>query len=787
MLTWKEFSVQALLLIAFLVPAFPGLFFRGEIISSADILFLAPFWSPYGPEDFTKPQNRLAVDPLLAFRPDYVLVKNEVAAGEWPLWNPLEYAGMPLMANAQSAVFNPLHLLLYVLDVDTAMTAFVLLKLWLCGLVAYVCTRLMGLGVWPARFFSVAWMIGSYNLLWANWPLPDVSIWVPALVLGVEFLLDGRYRRGFCALAFGATLILFAGHPETAFSMGLGVGLYFVFRLIWERRWAGALWKPVVLVGAAWAVAFAVSMVQLLPLLEYIAHSYTVEERTTTYELEHMPVTSAAAFWVPRFFGTRAEDTFWDEDLHNSNIISGQYLGMAAWCGIALLLVSTPHLHRSPRRRAQIASLLLAAFTGVLLAYRFPLFEAVQSLPFFNATRPVYHIGFALFALPLAATLGLERWFARPRAVWELWPVAGLLALGAALVAFVFYWDMPLLTLSRQLAYVREQVAVAAAWGAVASAILIGSCLWHRPRLFWGVLTVFLAADHLYACRGLNPTMPRAFVYPETEITRFFEEQPQPCRIGVAEAGVVSGAVANYGIEEWLGYDGLFPERMLRYQIKLGWKVWNVMEPINGIQFYLNNPTFGPQFPLQEKLAEGTFVKVATLDGYEVYRNRAAFPRAFLVGALEVIPDLGKLFKRMIDPAYRPGEIAVSEVNPSAPVPTAPSASVGTATITHHGATEVRVDVRARAPAVLVLTDAYYPGWTASIDGQPLDLFPVYHTFRGAIVPPGVYTVSYCYFPSSLKLGLIFSMVTLSLSAVVSLRHLLRTRQTSSDVSPPPQ
>jgi len=774
-LAWKEFAVHALVMTALLVVAFPGVFVRGQLISSADILFAVPPWNAVAPEGFDRPKNVLKLDPLMAFRPDYRLVEQELAAGQWPLWNPLEYTGVPLLANTQSAALNPLYLLRAWFDVDTAMTVFVLLKLWLCGATAYLCARLIGLGIGASRFLSAMWMVGSYNLIWASWPLPDVSAWLPVVLLGVELLLSGKRQRGFFALALGATLILFAGHPETAFTMSLGVGLYLGFRLLWERRSRSQLWQPVAIAGAAWYLALAVYMIQLLPFGEYILHSYTHFARAAGQgELNAMEPGALIGFWIPRFYGTVAEGTFWDVSKVNSNLVSGQYLGLAVWAGLSLGFAGSIGKRMTPVWRARLIGLGAVSTAGILLAYEFPAVAFVNRLPVFDSIHPIYQSCFAYFALPLASAIGLEQWFSRPRRLTELWPVFGLLAMVSLYVGAVLWWQYDYLALSGNLEYIFRQVRAAAIVAAVAVALLSLSCVWRRPQILWALITIFLVADHLFACRGLNSLMARNAIFPQTELTRFLEAQPEPCRVGVAEAYIVSGGMSNYGIEEWLGYDGLYPERILRYQKTLGYSTWKVMEPINAIRFYVHDPTQDPVFPLNELLREGSLKHVATCDGLEVYENLGAKPRCFLVGALETIPDVNELFERMLDPTYRPDRTAITEIAVPGPIPSIPSSDVGVARILEYSPSRVRVAVEARQPAVLVLADAFYPGWHAALDGVPLDLFPVYYAFRGAVVPAGEHTVTYTYEPLTLRIGFWISFAALVASAAVSIFVLVR-------------
>jgi uncharacterized membrane protein YfhO len=93
------------------------------------------------------------------------------------------------------------------------------------------------------------------------------------------------------------------------------------------------------------------------------------------------------------------------------------------------------------------------------------------------------------------------------------------------------------------------------------------------------------------------------------------------------------------------------------------------------------------------------------------------------------------------------------------------------------------VEVDARAPCILVLSDAYYPGWKAKIDGETTEIFPAYYAFRGVLVPAGKHTVEYIYFPLSLKIGLLISAAALFAGAYSALR-IIQKRKRSAEEPP---
>jgi len=771
--TLRECLFHGAILIALLVVLFPGTFLRGELISPADILFAVPHWNAYAPESWDSTQNTLISDHVFFTRPNLLLTQQALRKGEWPLWNHLQLAGLPLLANVQSAVFYPVCLLQLVLPLDWALTACVLLKLFLCGMVGYLSARLLAFTPALARFFSLAWMLGSYNLIWCYWLLTDVAIWVPPLFAGLEFVLRAQYRRGWCTVAFSGTLLLLAGHPETAFTFGLGLGGYFLVRLIQQRRTGRRLAAPIAVCALAWLMVFAVCAALLLPFFEYLLHSTSEFIRKEAEGAETYVPGMAAAFWIPRFFGTGAEGNFLAANNSTSNLIGSLYPGMAVWAGVMFMFARGNGGEKDRNRRNSAVALAIPAAFGLLLSFYFPYLQFVHRLPVMNALREWYHACFAVFAFPLIATMGFERWFSRARRLRELlWALPPWL-IGAVVVLLLLRFDRRFLEMKGMWDYVVRESWHAAGLAALALGICAFSCLRQRSRIALLCLTLLAAGDVLYATRGLRPTLPPEQAYPETALLQRLKSFEQPCRIGVAEGYVPRGAVANYGIEEWLGYDGLYPERIQRFQFEMGAAIWDAMEPACAIQYYLNYPQYGPVLEFSER---PYLKRLDAIDGMEIYENTRAFPRAFLVPRIEVIPDLDALFKTMRDPGFDPAKTVVTEQGPDAPPPPPDGAPPGQATLTLREPTRVVVEVDAAYPCALVLSDAYYPGWEVTIDGKAGELFPAYYAFRGVLVPAGRHTVEYTYFPLSLRIGLAVSTAALLAGAYVACRS-LRTRR----------
>jgi len=132
-------------------------------------------------------------------------------------------------------------------------------------------------------------------------------------------------------------------------------------------------------------------------------------------------------------------------------------------------------------------------------------------------------------------------------------------------------------------------------------------------------------------------------------------------------------------------------------------------------------------------------------------------PRAFLVPAsgIEVVPGDGAQLDRVraedFDPA---GTVIVAEppVFGRDAYPDTPPAAPVVATITT-GLNETRMTVAVPKPSVLVLSQTWYPGWRARVDGNPQPLLRVDYGFAGTAVGPGLHSVQFVYQPASLRYG----------------------------------
>jgi uncharacterized membrane protein YfhO len=113
--------------------------------------------------------------------------------------------------------------------------------------------------------------------------------------------------------------------------------------------------------------------------------------------------------------------------------------------------------------------------------------------------------------------------------------------------------------------------------------------------------------------------------------------------------------------------------------------------------------------------------------------------------------------------------------------PPSDAAAPGTAQVTDYAADAVRVHTSSPSAALLVVTDTYYPGWRAFVDGVEQPLVRGDLLFRVVPVGAGEHVVELRFEPTSVRVGLVISLVSLALAAgalALAGRSMLRRRTT---------
>ncbi|MCB9450123.1 MAG: hypothetical protein H6672_01720 [Anaerolineaceae bacterium] len=151
-----------------------------------------------------------------------------------------------------------------------------------------------------------------------------------------------------------------------------------------------------------------------------------------------------------------------------------------------------------------------------------------------------------------------------------------------------------------------------------------------------------------------------------------------------------------------------------------------------------------------QQLTLGAWRRVLSSD-IKLYENLDVFSRAFVVTDVVYAPDEATVLDVLRDPTFNPvWEVVLLRPDIGSLTGHAGREAVPrTATITRYTAETVEITVSAGSEpgSFLVLTDAFYPGWTATVNSEPVPVDRADGMFRAVLLPPQASTVVFTYAP----------------------------------------
>jgi hypothetical protein len=155
-----------------------------------------------------------------------------------------------------------------------------------------------------------------------------------------------------------------------------------------------------------------------------------------------------------------------------------------------------------------------------------------------------------------------------------------------------------------------------------------------------------------------------------------------------------------------------------------------------------------------------------------VYENPRALPRAWVTGRWELV-DAAQCRTRLLAPEFDRARVALLE---SPPEPAPDTSAVGTARIVEFSANRLALEVESSAPGLLVLAEAYHPGWRARVNGDARPVLPVDCALRAVTLPAGASRVEFEFTDPALRRGLAVTLVALAVVVGLVLAAIFRGR-----------
>ncbi len=766
------------------------------------VLVVGFFWRALFDKGVTMPNG--GGDLVSFFYPNHVFASESLRQGEFPLWNPTLFGGMPFAADIQSGLYYPLNWLFWLAGSVTyeKLEMLAVIHYWLAATFSYLLARSLGLGRWPGVVAGVCYAFSGFAVSHlGHLSMLEAATWLPLGLLAV----NRAVRRSSWRWAIGAGIFLslsfLAGHFQL-FVYNFYAALLFWLAVAWRNRppaaitapepalpveranqtlrrrlnriyrnyWTGQLWRG----GLAGLVVLGACLVQLWPFYELGQLSV---RSAITYDVSTQfgvwPI-GLADLLLPNLFSPNPKEYFgyWS----NTDVLGYMALFTYALAALGLFLIRD---RRPAFYPVFFVSLGLAGLIFSLSGYTIFQGWFYQFVPALNLTRGSgrfldwFNLGFGL-----AAAFGLQAWLEyranlrQPRLEQVLrwgWRSLALFALG------LFFLPLPLLY-NQVLASPGSinDLVVRGINGLVMAVIVLGlgaallRLFYHRrlgPDVASGLVVALLVFDLFSARSGFNPSpgdVAAGFNHPDTAA---FIKQQDPSgqyrlddSVGTIQQAWQANTAQVYGLYDLRGVFN--PLQLASYET-----FWNAVT--SSQKDFRAGPAYnllGAKFVLARSKEDPTGVqfKLAYQDkrpgvNINVWENSQALPKGFVVHHSEIKPVAGTL-PALLAPDFKPAETVYLEngrnLNGLVATPTEQPRLLS------QSPNRLEFEADLAAEGYLVVSQAYYPGWQARVDGNFASYEKADYTFGAVYLPAGKHHLTLEFSPLSQTLGAVVSGLT---------------------------
>jgi hypothetical protein len=683
-----------------------------------------------------------------------------LTAGEIPLWNPYNNAGLPFVADTQAAAFYPPRLLTIALARLSGGWSYHALEL---EAIFHILGYTLAMYAFVQRLTQSEWggltaaIISGYSGYLSGYPplqlaLLESGVWLPLVLLALHVATntDSIQPRLIVLAGFSLGLSWMAGHPQTSWFLTCLAVAYFAFRLWEQNTWTH--WRFVGGITLLGVITLGTTAITFLPGVEYLAETARAGQgyagKTNGFPLQDLiqfMYPGVVSLFSPLYVGAIGL-------LAAINAFRGQSRAIWFWGGTTIVG-------------------LLWSFGGNTALFD-ALYNILPGLRFFRGQeRAAYLVAnsLAILAGYGVATLDTSDWRnAATRATrWltisasGVFGIVALLWLGfpnayGGLVGPVTFTAIILLTAYLLLTYL--------------------DIAYLRPALLallvFELFTVNMGAPSNY---DDIPPADQISLAPTSLIQPVLSDDLPPVRVD-GFRGLTDNYGSLYEVYDARGISPLFLDGP--YQLQ--------QPPFASPGNFETNPTFweltavGYVYSGFETLPVDSTVITTGVDRFgPVYLHELVAPRPFahLIYRADIVDSDTFARALLADPAYQPHKSVILHEQPPFELPTTPP-TTATATMTAFTPEMFTVEINTSENAILTLAHPHYRGWHATLNSEPVAIRRAYGGLSAIAVPAGDHTLTLSYTPLSFRVGAIFSLATWGVLGIIGIHALLMRKPT---------
>lgn len=671
-------------------------------------------------------------------------LKASLSEGRLPIWESNLAMGFPQFAEGQTGVLYPPNILLSFFNTERSINLSVILAITIALFSSFYYFRLMRKSFLASSFGAIAFSFSSFfitRLKHIN--LINVASLFPLLLITTHLYFKKRDIKYAFYTGIILAFMIFAGHPQITLYSILTLVLYSIFESFNQSLRENIKKKGLNLIKffiLSIGLGLALSAVQILPTLEFASLASRINTNSALTEDYSFHPLNLVSLVSPYHFGNPAQSTY-NQDIKTFGVFweNSTYLGIGP---LILALYWIVRRIKQKKIRGHTSFFVLLSIISILLmlGHRTPLiFIMSKVIPFFSLFRfPVRFNLFLLFSLAFLATCAFDYFQKKLPGNYK------------KMFMFIFF-----------------------------PSLIFDLFIFADSYIGYLPLEDFRRKPQIVKILEKDSSLFRIYNLTQYSKSPYLEygwkNNPQPL-IQIRES-IPPNSNLLYDIDSFTerGWfeGGLSVERRnnLETSILLGvLKNPEIIADVLGM--------FNIKYLISfEEIPGVGLIKVNELDlgkyfqnSLKLYENQKLLPRVYYVTNAIEIDRKDEFFNIISDLAFKPSNSVIIEN--SVPVLRKPSLidkteNSNNVIIQKYSDTEVIIRAEVKQKGYLILSDIYYPGWKVNINGVEGEILKANYIARAVKLDPGRYDIRFYYYPDSLIIGGIISMLALLTSTAI--------------------
>lgn len=698
-----------------------------------------PPWSYY--ENFWGPvKNNAMPDIIGQIYPWRYFSINMLKTGQIPFWNPYSFSGNPHLANYQSAAFSPLNFLFFIFPFIDAWSIAVLLQPFLAGVFTYFLMREFKVSKEGSIISSIAFMFCGFIVVWMAYGTMSLAVsFLPLSLLALEKSFKKINSVWLLILSLSIAFSFFSGHFQTSLYFLIFTGIFLIFKIIQTKDIQKTF--PILV---SIILGIIISLIQILPSIEF--YLYSVRSEIFISKEIGIPFHYLVTIFSPDFFGNPVTRNDW----------FGYYAEWSSFIGIIPLILSLFAL--IGKKRVLPIFFFCAGVLFLLLAVNSPIsnligFLKIPVLSTSNPTRIIFLFSFSFAVLAGFGLDNLKELFLKKEFKKIIPPflIIGLLLM----LIWILLLTSNIMPLDK--AQIAKRNLILPSLLFAGSIIAISFSIINKKLILLSIFYLLFSVsfDSFRFVQKWMPFDPKELVFANIPIIDAIKKN-----IGYGRYfGNLGDQVNYYGFSSIEGYDPLYISRYGEFiqsassgkfmkaersvvKIDRNGKYINRVLDLLGVSLIFHpraDTNQGWAYPVWKNKERYTVIYKD--DKFELYKNNSIIPRASLFYDYEVILKKEDILKRFYNDQFdfRNKVIVEEDINLDKKL------GNGSVKIVEYSPNKIKIEVQTNKKAILFLSDNYYPGWKAKLNGEEVKIHRTNYTFRGVIVPKGKSIVEFYY------------------------------------------